>query len=123
MLMWLELIYVQCLLYLYVPETLVSFSFFLFCFAFFPFSWSFPKNIFIKRVCVSCNPLGCNPLLLCWNPVDVFIRCHRWVLFYNVMIKSQFFSGLLSVVSRTVSRLLFILPLSETGRLEGVAVD
>lgn len=98
MLMWLELIYVQCLLYLYMPETLVSFSFFLFCFAFFPFSWSFPKNIFIKRVCVSCNPLGCNPLLLCWNPVDVFLRCHGWVLFYNVVIKSQFFSGLLSVV-------------------------
>ena len=60
----------------------------LFCF---PCLWASPQ-----MEPMSCGSFICNPLILCYSPVDVVIRCGKGKAFYSLMIKSQSFSGSVS---------------------------
>lgn len=50
-----------------------------------------------QRDSVSCSAFIYNPLLLFWSSVDVVRNHGKRVAFYNLSVKSPFFSGILSL--------------------------
>ena len=61
-----------------------------------PVFGSFPKNSSLDKVC-TLQLFQCYLLLLYWSPVGVVVGCVGGKVIYNLMIKSQSFSGPVSL--------------------------